>query len=339
MKSLKLTRAFPAPIENYSHAYKSLFHHSVKILKRHEYRVKPEPISGDAPKDFLRVYEYGRCIKNNPKNWIGYIAKVRHKWYPIESVTEHLITRLGQVWGFEMASSKLYIVAGQLRFCSEFFLKKEQELVHGADILSRHLRETDNSLIELIDKKGWSQELLSFQFVKAAVSEVFPLQRNELCRKLVDLLLFDAIVGNNDRHFFNWGVVRHLKGNHTPYFSPIYDSARGLFWNYADRNLLPLLQDANRASAFFEKYHKNSQPKIGWEGDKIINHYQLIERLVIHNECGFERARSLFSFENIAIAQRILQEEFSDLFSKARIDLILRYLDYRFHEFNKLLNN
>lgn len=332
------TKAFPAPIENYSGVGKHFYHKSVKILKRHQYRVKSEPISGDAPKDFITVYEYGRCRKSNPRNWIGYIAKVGHKWYPVESITEHLLTRLGQEWGFNMAHSRLYVVAGQLRFCSEFFRKKDQELVHGADILSRHLQEVDNNLIEQIDKKGWSQEMLSLQLVKAAIDEVFPQQGKEICQKLVELLLFDAIVGNNDRHFFNWGIIRHLKGHHSPYFSPIYDTARGLFWNHAEESLLPLLKDKNQLSAFFVKYHKNSRPKIGWEGDKGINHYQMVERLVVHNECGFDKARNLFSENSVALAQKVLNTEFSGMLSRARIDLILRYLDYRLKEFYKLLN-
>lgn len=331
-------KARPAPIENYSGIGKHFSHKSVKVLKRHQYRVKPDPISGDAPKDFIRIYEYGRCRKSNPKNWVGYIAKIGHKWYPVESITEHLLTRLGQEWGFNMANSKLYVIAGQVRFCSEFFRKRDQELVHGADILSRYLQEADTNMIEQIDRLGWSQEMLSLQFVRGAINEVFPEQSEKICQQLVELLLFDAIVGNNDRHFFNWGIIRNLKGLHDPYFSPIYDTARGLFWNHAEQNLLSLRKDKNQLSAFFVKYNKNSRPKIGWEGDKAINHFQMVERLVVHNDCGFDKARSLFAEDNVAKAHKILNTEFKGMLSEARIDLILRYLEYRFKEFSKLLN-
>ena len=132
----------------------------VEVLKRHQYKVRPERLSGDAPKDFVSVYEFGRCRKSNPKKWIKYIAKVGHKWYPSESITEHLLTRLGQVWGFNMANSRLYIFNGQLRFCSEFFRDSEQELVHGADILALYLQESDASIIEQIDKRGSSAKPL-----------------------------------------------------------------------------------------------------------------------------------------------------------------------------------
>lgn len=227
-----------AIILKYSSFQKTFPRAQVTVLKRGQYTVKDERLSGDAPKDFISVYEYGRCRRSNQRNWIKYIAKIGHKWYPSESITEHLLTRLGQAWGFSIANSKLYIIKDQIRFCSEFFRKNEQELVHGADILSNYLHENDASLIEQIDKNGWSQELLSIQFVRKAIHAVFPREAIGICKSLQDMLLFDAIVGNNDRHFFNWGVLRHLKDKHVPKFSPIYDTARGLFWNFSDENCL-----------------------------------------------------------------------------------------------------
>ncbi|MBC8883138.1 hypothetical protein H9X57_06230 [Flavobacterium piscinae] len=51
------------------------------------------------------------------------------------------------------------------------------------------------------------------------------------------MLLFDALTGNNDRHYYNWGVISHIKNEHKPYFSPVYDTARGLLWNDSDKKL------------------------------------------------------------------------------------------------------
>jgi hypothetical protein len=198
-------KAYPAPIKDYTDGSRHCFGNDIEILKKHQYLVKPYKISGDAPKDFISVYEYKRCRKNSPQKWINYIAKVGHKRYPSESLTEHLLTRLGEEWGFKMAKSKLYIIAGQLRFCSEFFLNiNKQRLIHGADILASFLREADASMIEKIDQKGWSQELLTVQFVQQAIMDVFPQEGEKIYSELIELLLFDAIVGNNDRHFFNW---------------------------------------------------------------------------------------------------------------------------------------
>jgi len=53
-------------------------------------------MAGDAPKDFLSIYEYGDGRRKSVGNWPSYIAKVGKKWYPNESITEHLLTRIGQ---------------------------------------------------------------------------------------------------------------------------------------------------------------------------------------------------------------------------------------------------
>ncbi len=332
-------KAIKAQPINYSGYPKNFPKRLVKVLKRHQYNVKPERLSGDAPKDFIFVYEYGNSKKANAKTWTPYIAKVGHKWFPSESITEHLLTRLGQEWGFNIANSKLYVFAGQIRFCSEFFRKSEQELVHGADILAAYLQERDAGIIEEIDKNGWSQELLSLKFVRQAIEYVFPDESIEIIEGLTKMLLFDAIVGNNDRHFFNWGVLRHLKGKHKPYFSPIYDTASVLFWNYSEKKVLSLQQDERQFSNQISKYHTQTKPKIGWEGEKEINHFQLIERLLINNDCTFDLARQLFSDDNYIKAIKILNTEFNGLISDIRKKLILRYLKYRFEAFNKLLNS
>jgi hypothetical protein len=238
-----------------------------------------------------------------------------------------------------MAKSKLYIVTGQIRFCSEYFLnKKNQRLIHGADILAAHLREGDATMIEAIDENGWSQELLTLQFVKQAIEDIFPHQAKNITIELVELLLFDAIVGNNDRHFFNWGVVKHLSDKHEPYFSPIYDSARGLFWNITDEYLLSLVTNQNKLNDFLVKYHKSNRPKIGWEFDNAINHVQMVQHLIVNDHCSFEKARKLFSLENIKKAEYLLNTEFKYLISDIRKEVIIRYLIFRFREFSKIIN-
>ena len=116
--------------------------------------VKDVTLTGDAPKGFVRLYEFqrdGRTRRRNPSTWPLYIAKTGHKWYPVESITEHLLNRLGTVFGIEQANL--------------------------------------------------SRDLFTLQFVERAVTKAFPKERDAILGDLVRLLLFDAMVGNNDRHF------------------------------------------------------------------------------------------------------------------------------------------
>jgi hypothetical protein len=193
------------------------------------------------------------------------------------------------------------------------------------------------TIIEQIDKNGWSQELLTLSFISQALKEVFQDDSDKIIDDLINLLLFDAMVGNNDRHFFNWGVLRHLKGKHKPYLSPIYDTARGMFWNYTDSSLMSILADEKHLSHHIVKYNNNTKPKIGWEGEKAINHFQLVENIIKNDMCSIPYLKNLFSNDNLNKAISILYTEFNELITPPRKQLIVRNLQYRFETFNHLL--
>jgi len=209
-------------IKNYSGGVSiNKIHSDIKPLSCDKYKVLDDDIGGDAPKDFIRVYEFKKSKKADVKNWEKHIAKVGHKWYPLESITEHLLNRIGEILGLDMAHSQLRIVHGQLRFLSKYFLQSEDILVHGAQIYSTYLEENDDKFIQEIEDQNWARALLTFQFTHEAVKFLFPQQFQSIMNHLVELLVFDAITGNNDRHFYNWAVITHIEGLNPPKLSPI----------------------------------------------------------------------------------------------------------------------
>lgn len=179
-------------------------HAHVTPLKAGHYKVLSDDLGGDAPKDFVQIYKYGSSPKIRSKRWEKHIAKVGHKWYPLESVTEYLLNRIGEVIRLEMAFSQLRLVKEQIRFLSKYFLKADERLMHGAEIYSGYLAENDNKFVQEIEDQNWSRALFTFQFTYEAVKFAFPKQHPTLMEALVKLLVFDAITGNNDRHFYNW---------------------------------------------------------------------------------------------------------------------------------------
>lgn len=85
-------------------------------------------IHGDAPKCFLHMKEYGEGVRRPGERprWISYIAKVGSKWYPGESVTEHMLTQVGTCFGVNVAYSHLRFVGHQVRFLSRYFCGRRQ---------------------------------------------------------------------------------------------------------------------------------------------------------------------------------------------------------------------
>ncbi|MEO0779179.1 MAG: hypothetical protein AAF146_21625, partial [Bacteroidota bacterium] len=162
-------------IKNYSGGIPiSKIHGLIKPLRKGYYQVLQDDIGGDAPKDFIRVYKHGDAPKESPNLWDKHIAKVGHKWYPLESISEHLLNRIGEVLGLNMAKSQLRIAHGQLRFLSKYFLVAEENMIHGAQIYSTYLEENDDRFVQEIEDQNWARALLTFQFTDESIKFMFP---------------------------------------------------------------------------------------------------------------------------------------------------------------------
>ncbi|MEO0779107.1 MAG: hypothetical protein AAF146_21255, partial [Bacteroidota bacterium] len=143
---------------------------------------------------------------------------------------------------------------------------------------------------------------------------------------------------NNDRHFYNWAVITHIEGTNPPRFSPIYDSARGLFWNlsetviqrkfYTQRNKKTAINTKN-----LETYLHKSRPKIGWEGwnkSEEINHFQLIAKINKHYPQHQNTCKSLIKKVNLEAILTLLNSEFKTYYTPVRFNLIKACLKKRF---------
>ncbi len=203
------------------------------LRKYHLEKVDFLSITGDAPKDFITDSEYRPGYRSHSQKRESYIAKVGSKFYPNESIVEQMITRIGQTYGLKIADSKLRMVAGQVRFMSKFFLKREvEQLTHGAEIFAFSLGKENYA--ELRDEKKES-EYFTFQMTEEAIKESFPGYEQKIMEGFVEMLTFDALIGHNDRHPYNWAVIVPIKKG-TPRFSPVYDTARAFFWNKLERS-------------------------------------------------------------------------------------------------------
>lgn len=305
--------------------YSRNWHSLLPVLKGKNFYKQKIEVGGDAPKSFIRAYEYGECRKDRPSQWTAYIAKVGHKWYPIESITEYLMNRIGEGLGLKMAKSKLVIANNQIRFLSRYFLKPNEQLVHGAQIYAGYLEDEDfvNAANERKEHEV-SRELFTFQFTESAIKGLFPDHHETILDDFVAMLVFDAIVGNNDRHFYNWGIVTHLIDDKSPTFSPVYDTARGLFWNTRE-NALAAFQEKEKLL----RYVEGSQPRTGWENAKQINHFELVQK-IFHEDGRYCKVCQNFlnegTFHKI---ECLINAEFQKLMSKSRLELIKKCLKFR----------
>ena len=98
-----------------------------------------------------------------------------------------------------MNQVRLVIINGQVRFLSQDFLMPGQKLVHGVEILAEYFQ--DRGFVEEINKdRKTRREFFTFEEVNEAIKYVYPLGHDIIMLDLVKMIVFDAIVGNNDRH-------------------------------------------------------------------------------------------------------------------------------------------
>lgn len=318
--------------KNYSGSPKINWERYLPILRRAYFYKEAVDVGGDAPKSFIRWYQYGTCNRKPRSKWPAYIAKVGHKWYPVESVTEYLMNRIGEVLGMQMAKSQLALANKQIRFLSRYFLDRDKEqLVHGAQIYARYLE--DEPFVEQANdrqQKKVSQQLFTFQFTEEAITAIFPMHHTQIMEDFVTMLLLDALVGNNDRHFYNWGVISPILEDTSPKFAPIYDTARGLFWNRSEASLI------NFKDNRLDSYIKQSKPRTGWDGLNEPNHFQLIEKILQEDERYCTLCRRFIHSGTFSTIERLINKEFKPLLSKSRLELIKRCLKLRLDKLSEI---
>lgn len=308
----------------------------IKPMRKKYYRVLTESVGGDAPKDVIKFYQYGKGKVKSPKSWPKYIAKIGHKWYPNESITEHFLTSVGKSFGIEIANSQLIYAEGYVRFLSEHFHNEQQSLVHGANILSRYLSEKDNKWIDDLDNQRILKGEVNIEDVITALKDVFP--DNNILDGFIDMLLFDCLTGNNDRHYYNWGVVTHIKNKHEPYYSPIYDTARGLYWNLDENFILSLHNESPiQQNKRIEKYVNKSVPKISIPGNEKCNHFQLIEYLKNNNYINKKHINRWSDKASLEQSLNTLNKDFVKHFTPNRRLIINKILKLRFQTLKSII--
>lgn len=317
-------------VEHYS-GYNPKLRGVIPILRKGYYEVLNYTVGGDAPKNFIALYEYEEnsgIRRTNVDTWPRYIAKVGHKWYPLESINEYLFNQIGEELGLKMAHSRLMIFGRQLRFLSRYFLKKNETLVHGAEIFYGYL--SDKDFVHKIEEQQLARKFFTFEFALTSIMTVFQEDWEQIMADFVKMLVFDAVTGNNDRHFYNWGVVKHIENKHIPVFAPIYDSARGLVWNEAESKIETWYKDMKQIDKRIAKYAESSKPKTGWEGMDDLNHFDLIGKIFCYDIRYKEVCRSIINRQNKEKVLFLVKTKFSHFYSSLRIDAINRCLAYRF---------
>jgi hypothetical protein len=170
-------------------------------------------VRGAAPKCIIRC-------DSEPSEW--YIAKAAEEWGEVETLTELLNNMLGQRLGFPMAHAGLLRADGQLRFASRNFQAANETLIHGS-LLFRQVFDDD---LATVGKNPWDeQRTYDIELIADMLRQVCGAVADKLFERLIEMLVFDALIGSMDRHTQNWGLLATIEEPRSYRFAPIFDSA------------------------------------------------------------------------------------------------------------------
>jgi hypothetical protein len=287
-------------------------------------------------------------VLEDPKSGYRYIAKLGGRNNDLEVTTEYAIYLVGRSLGVSVADARIARYHGRLRFLSRYFLdtKAPEELVHGMQLF-RELYD-ENTVTGVIGDQLREQAMFSVQAVKAAFGAHY-LQygahiEDQLFSGFVSMLTHDALIGVQDRHHENWGViVRREVGGPPPRFAPLYDSARGLFCNQSDAQLVQHYtgrEGLQRLDGFVAR----SRPLVGFDGLQptqrraYITHDQLLAAVFRTNPKQRPRITSILGAYDWQRVSADLTRELTGWFSPRRTTLILTCLRRRLRALHRAIS-
>ncbi len=166
-------------------------------------------------------------------------------------------------------------ISGRIGSMSYSFLSNITSLMEGVEFILGKYPYYDRDT--LIDK--YSSMPYSFQMI---VESMKPLLGISTISKI---LLFDALIGNSDRHHSNWGITETKaflsveKGVfpvNAMTLSPLYDNGSSLCSYINESDIEKILKDKMRYESIINTKSKSA---IGWNSIRPIRHFELIKNL------------------------------------------------------------
>jgi hypothetical protein len=202
-----------------------------------------------------------------------------------------------------------------------FYNEKEKNHIHGGDIIEKLVPNYDR-------KKGIGHNwhtIYEYENIK---------RKKDLVSHWAKLFIFDAFIGNTDRHHDNWGIIGS-KVSETEYyieeFSPAFDNGTSMGYEILERNLSKYNDDKLYEYIMGGKHHMK------WSIDDNIrlNHIEMIRKFILE----YPEARTImngclsFNLNDVWEILRILSEiDIPIPLSKERINLMFRLFEKRYNE-------
>lgn len=200
-----------------------------------------------------------------------------------EHASEFLAARVARVLGVDCAEVELAESDGAIGCLSYSIVRRDQgdELIHGNTILSGLLPDYDAFL-------SGRYPMHTVENIASSIRLTCADQERLALRSLARLLIFDAVIGNTDRHHENWGVVSRVSsdGMRVRSLAPLFDNASSL-----GRELSPAARRRQLRDRALGRYWKKASSAIRLDGVDckvhpldVLRRYSEIETDLVQEE-------------------------------------------------------
>lgn len=271
-------------------------------------------------------------IRIDPRNNYEYIAKKPSHAGRYEAMTECVLNCIGERLGVHMAEHRLGICDGELWFMSRNFLRPDEALVHGYEFLGQFFHE---GYFEKLKKRSPEERsFYSIRNVFDAFDAVYMTMGEKFIYPFSKMLFLDAIVGCQDRHPKNWGIIHSVKGKQRDRFAPVFDTARALFWNFSTTDDLRAMTPTKLRS-----YVRLSRPPLGDFQNRRINHFDLIRQVLTKRPQLGEALSTMISSKKEEHIRELIEDGFGKHLPQVRRYKILECLGMRFAHLRAILRD
>lgn len=267
--------------------------------------------------------------------------KKKEKDYTYEFWSEIIASEVGQMLGFDTLHYDVAANKETLGCLSKLMINPSKEqLIEGYNWINLYLGTYDAE-----DRNAYT-----FQVIDDTLKHLF--LGKGFTEKLISILVFDSIIGNEDRHQENWGIIVSTEiteesrgfifSKKTPVpkttyiFAPIYDSGSSLGRELREEKVEQMLTDKVQLDAYINR----GQSEIHWEGERgKQKHFDLLNKIskigykhIISGET--ERIRKLYDKERLISTILHIDDSLPDAFKSQKIpdkrkELLIKLLTLR----------
>jgi len=217
-----------------------------------------------------------------------YLFKKSRNWAPWQFWMEIIAYRIGQVMGVAVPSAYVGVSnkeqTGKVTYGAliEWFYSKDAGYLEGAFLLGEFIPDFDYKT----GKQHNLQTILNLPpFAERDDKGAF---RQHMLNYWADVLAFDTVIGNLDRHPANWGfVLPHLEqledssGTLDVNTSPAFDNGTALSWKQSEENFVKF-DDKDYLNRYLTRPQK-ARHHMSWSLDTLdenINFFDFMRRFV-----------------------------------------------------------